>query len=87
MTIAKLIYLLCAATSLVAAGLLIRRYRARPVPLLFWSACSFAGLCIGNVLVFVDLGIPTQSDLSLPRAAIGAAAMVALVYGLITDAS
>ena len=45
------------------------------------------GLAGGETRTLVVLGIPTQSDLSLPRAAIGAAAMVALVYGLITDAS
>jgi len=83
---AESIYVLCAATSLVAAALLLRRYRARRTPLLLWSCIGFFGLAVNNVLVFVDLGVLTASDLSLPRTLAGAIAMLALVYGLIWEA-
>lgn len=83
MAIAEPIYVLCAATSLVAAWLLTRQYRARRTPLLFWSAVSFVGLGISNVLVYIDLAIVPAIDLSLPRALIGTIAMLALLYGLI----
>ena len=86
MTIAEGIYLLCAATSLVAAGLLIRQYRASRTPLLFWSSVAFLGLAVNNVLVYVDLGLlPTEMDLAFPRTLAGAIAMVVLVYGLVQD--
>ena len=83
---AEAIYLLCAATSLVAAALLLRHYRARRTPLLLWSCIGFFGLAVNNVLVFIDLGVLTASDLSLPRTLAGAIAMLALVYGLIWEA-
>lgn len=86
MTIAEAIYLLCAGTSLLAAGMLLRHYRQRRTALLLWSLIGFAGLAVNNVLVFVDLVMFTGVDLSLYRAAAGAAAMVALVYGLVWEA-
>jgi hypothetical protein len=84
---AEAIYLLCAATSLVAAGMLLRHYRRRRTKLLLWSCVGFVGLSINNVLVYLDLVLFTGVDLSLVRTAIGAAAMLMLVYGLIWEAS
>jgi hypothetical protein len=86
MTTAEAIYLLCAATSLTAAVLLFRHYRERRTPLLLWSCVCFFGLAVNNVLVFLDFNLFAGSDLSLPRALAGAAAMLALVYGLIWEA-
>jgi len=86
MTIADVIYLLCAATSLLTAWLLLRQYRARRTRLLLWSAIAFAGLAVNNVLVYVDYSLWTAADLSLPRTLAGALAMLVLVYGLIWEA-
>jgi hypothetical protein len=86
MTIAELIYLLCAATSLLAAGLLIRQYRARRTSLLFWSSLGFVGLGLNNVLVYLDLSLLADLDLAVPRTLAGTAAMITLLYGLIDDA-
>ena len=83
MTIADAIYLLCAATSLVTAGLLLRQYRARRTRLLLWSSAAFVGLAINNVLVYVDYSLWMDGDLSLPRTLAGALAMLVLVFGLI----
>lgn len=86
MTIAEAIYLLCAATSLLAAFLLMRQYRASRTVLLLWSTVGFAGLALNNVLVYVDLVIVSgAADLSAPRAMVGAGAMLALLYGLIQE--
>ena len=85
MTIAEAIYLLCAATSLVAAFLLMRRYLASRTPLLLWSFVAFIGLALNNVLVYVDLVVAPDADLSVLRAAVGAAAMSILLYGLIWE--
>jgi hypothetical protein len=76
---------MCAATSLVAASLLLRHYRARRTPLLFWSSLAFLGLAVNNVLVYVDLGLLTGVDLALPRTLAGTIAMLVLVYGLVQD--
>ena len=86
MTTAEAIYLLCAATSLAAAVLLLRHYRTSRTPLLLWSCIGFVGLAINNILVFIDLGLLTGTDLSLPRTLAGAIAMLALVYWLIWEA-
>jgi hypothetical protein len=83
MTIAEGIYLMCAATSLLAAWLLLRHYRARRTPLLFWSSLAFLGLALNNVLVYVDLGLLTGVDLALPRTLAGTIAMLLLLYGLV----
>ena len=83
MTIAEAIYLMCAATSLLAAWLLLRQYRMRRTPLLFWSSLAFLGLAVNNVLLYVDLGLLTGIDLALPRSLAGAGAMLVLVYGLV----
>lgn len=87
MTTAEAIYLLCAATSLVAAVLLLRHYTARRTPLLLWSCIGFFGLAINNTLLFIDLGLLTGTDLSLPRTLAGAVAILVLVYGLIWEAA
>lgn len=86
MGMAETIYLLCAATSLVAAWMLLRYYLRRRTPLLLWSFIGFAGLAASNVLVFVDLVLYPSIDMSLARAATGAFGMLALVYGLIWEA-
>ena len=85
MTIAEAIYLLSAATSLLAAFLLMRQYRASRTPLLLWSTIAFLGLAVNNVLVYTDLVLMPQTDLALYRAFFGAAAMMALLYGLIRE--
>lgn len=87
MTIADAIYLLCAVTSLAAALLLLRQYRALRTPLLLWSCIGFFGLAINNALVFIDLAVlASGTDLALPRTLAGTAAMLILVYGLIWEA-
>lgn len=85
MTLAEAIYVLCAGTSLAAAWLLLRYYRARRTPLLLWSCIGFIGLALNNVLVYVDLSLFPTLDLALARALAGAIGMVALVFGLIWD--
>ena len=83
---AEAIYLLCALTSLVAALLLLRQYRARRTPLLLWSCAAFFGLAANNLLVFVDFALLVGTDLALARAIAGASAMLVLLHGLIWEA-
>jgi hypothetical protein len=85
-TIAEGIYLLCAATSLVVAAILLRQYVRVRTRLVLWSVVCFTGLAVNNVLVYIDLVMYTGVDLSTYRSAAGAAGMVAMVYGLVTEA-
>ena len=85
MTVAKAIYVLCAATSLLAAVMLFRQYVKSRTRLLLWSLSSFAVLAVNNVLVYVDLVVYTGVDLSLSRSAAGAVAMTIMLTGLIWE--
>jgi len=83
---AEAVYLLCAATSMVCAGLLLRAWTRGRQRLLLWSSICFVALAANNVLLFVDRVIlPTTVDLSLFRSLVGLAGLAILLYGLIWD--
>jgi len=78
-TVGTLVALLCSVLLLSAS----RRSKKR---LLLWSGLCFAGLALSNALVIVDLVLyPTSLDLYRYRLAIGAVAMLVLVFGLVWD--
>jgi hypothetical protein len=81
-----LIYLLCTATSLACAVLLLRAYRTSGARLLFWSGLCFVGLALNNALLFVDLQLVPQTDLFLVRSLPALLGLLALIFGLIWDA-
>jgi hypothetical protein len=85
MTIADLVFLLCAATSLACAVLLLRGYARNRVPLLLWSSLCFVGLAVNNVLLVVDLVVIPGRDLSLFRHMTALVALALLVFGLVWD--
>jgi hypothetical protein len=85
---AEIVYVLCAATSILCALLLLRGYLRTRTRLLMWSTWCFVGLAINNILLFVDLAIlPDAIDLRLLRGGSALAAMLLLVVGLIWEAS
>jgi hypothetical protein len=83
--VAEITYGLCAATSLVAALLLLARFRRNPTGLLFWSALAFSGLTLNNLLVVVDLLLVPHIDLAPLRALLAAGSMLVLLAGLIAE--
>ena len=82
---AEAVYLLCALVSVVCAVMLLNGYRANRTTLLFWSSLCFVGLAVNNVLLFVDLVITPDVDLSLLRSYVALAAIMALVCGLVWE--
>lgn len=82
---AEIVYILCAITSLLCAGLLVRGYRRSRSRLLLWSSLCFVGLAINNIFLVIDLMIITGIDFSLVRTLSGAAGVVILVVGLVWD--
>ena len=82
---ASIVYALCALTSLTCAFLLLRAYVARPARLLLWSGLAFIGLTANNALLYVDLVVVPEADLSLARNATAAGAVMILLCGLIWD--
>ena len=81
---AAVVYVLCAATSLLCAALLLRGWARSRSSLLLWSGVCFLWFAANNVLLFVDLEIVPDVDLSLARsgtAFVGAATLLlALVW-------
>lgn len=84
---AKLVYVLCGLTSILCAGLLYRRFRSTRTRLLFWSTWCFVCLMLSNVLLFVDLVVLPEVNLSVLRSAVTLAGLVLLLYGLIRESS
>jgi hypothetical protein len=79
---AEVVYILCAATSILCAVLLFRSYLGSRARLLFWSSLCFVGLALNNVLLILDLYV-MSTDLFFSRTIVALAAMGMLIYGLI----
>ena len=84
--IAACVYLMCAITSVLCAGLLLLKYRRSRLRLLFWSSLCFVGLAINNVLLFVDLVLVPNTDLSIVRTLPAVVGITLLVIGFVWDA-
>lgn len=83
---AEVVYLLCAATSVTCAALLMRGYLRTGTRLLLWSGLCFVGLALNNVVLVVDLMVVTETDLSTWRLVPAAVGILLLVYGLVWEA-
>jgi hypothetical protein len=79
------VYILCALTSFGCAVMLLRSYLENRARLLLWSSLCFFGLTINNILLFVDLVIVPNTDLTLWRHAATLCGLALLLYGLIWD--
>lgn len=85
MSIASVVYLLCAFTSLACAVLLLRGYRRSRVRLLLWSGLCFVGFFLNNVLLFIDLQVMRDVDLAIIRLVPAVVGVGMLLYGLIWE--
>ncbi len=86
MTFAQLVYLLCAATALACAFMLMRGYARSGMRVLLWAGLCFMTLTFNNVLLYVDLVIlPKAIDLSVVRSLIAVLGLGVLLYGLIWE--
>ena len=77
------VYILCAATALACAVLLLRGYRTSRVRLLLWTGLFFAALAIENGLLFVDRIVVPDTDLALWRASVALIGVCLLLFGMI----
>ncbi|MGH2806803.1 MAG: DUF5985 family protein [Actinomycetota bacterium] len=82
---AEIVYALCALTSVVCAVLLLRNYSRTHARLLLWSGLCFIGLALNNVLLFMDLVVVADIDLSASRDLTAFGGVAALVLGLVWD--
>jgi hypothetical protein len=65
--------------------MLLRAYVQQRVRLLLWSGLCFAGLMIENVMLYVDVVVVPDVDLSLWRKIPGLVALAILLFGMIWD--
>lgn len=65
--------------------MLLRSYLKTRARLLLWSGICFIGLTANNILLFLDLIVVPDVDLSLWRHIATLSGLVLLLYGLIWD--
>jgi len=79
------VYLLCLATSMLCAWLLLAAHRRQPSGLLLWSTVCFALLALSNLILVLDVLALPQFDLRLYRRLAALGAVSVLLYGFIWD--
>ncbi len=85
--IGPVVYILCALTCSLCAVLLLRAYFRQRARLLFWSGVAFCAFGVGNILLFVDLVLVPEADLSLARNVITLVGILLLLRALIWENS
>ncbi len=80
------VYILCALTSLACAVMLLRAYGERREPLLLWAGLCFVALVVNNVLLYVDVVVVPDVDLSHWRGLVALAGIGVLAFGLVWGA-
>jgi hypothetical protein len=81
--VAEAIYILCTVTSLGCAALLVHGWRRDRTALLLWAAICFIALSLNNLLLYIDLVIMPERDLSTLRAGVALGGLTLLLYALI----
>jgi hypothetical protein len=81
------IYLLCAATSLGSAGLLLRGALKSRGGLLFWSSLCFLAMAVNNVLLYLHFIVFPEVNLLIAARAVTLVGIVLLNIGLIWHAA
>lgn len=81
------VYLLCAATSLLCSALLLRAFVRSRSRLLLWSGVCFVWFTLNNVLLFVDLEVVPDTDLSVARSGTAFVGVLTLLAALVWEDS
>lgn len=80
-----LVYLLCAATSFLCTVLLCRGYARSHVRLLLFSGICFLGFTVDNIVLYLDLIVIPDTDISLVRRLPGLVALIVLLFGMVWE--
>jgi hypothetical protein len=83
MSLAVLVYALCASAALLCTLLLVRGYLKTRTRLLFWSAVCFGCLTVNNLLVITDLVIFPGVDLAIWRTVSALVGVSVLLFALL----
>jgi heme/copper-type cytochrome/quinol oxidase subunit 4 len=79
------VFALCALTSAACAFLLLRGYGRSGARLLLWSGLCFVGLALNNLLLFFDMRVVPDTDLSVWRTLPAMIGLGVLLYGLVWE--
>ena len=82
---AEVVYALCALTALTCAAMLIHGYRRTRTRLLLWASLCFVALALNNILLYVDLVMVPELDLSTLRSTIALGGLSIMIFGLVWD--
>ena len=81
----SLVYLLCFATSVICAALLVRAWFRSRSRLFLWSGLAFVLLALNNFFVVLDMVVFPTIDFTFARQAAAFAAVAVLLYGFIWE--
>jgi hypothetical protein len=79
------VYLLCTATALACGLLLLRGYGRSRTRLLLWCGIFFLALTLENAILFADVVVFPETDLSAVRTAAALVGGLVLLYGLVWE--
>jgi hypothetical protein len=85
MSVAAVVYVLCALTALGCALLLLRAFAATRTRLVLWAGLCFSLLTLSNALIVVDLQVVRAVDLFMWRNLAALAGLSLFAFGLIWD--
>ncbi len=83
--LAHMVYALCGVTSTFCASLLYLKYKKRHTRLLLWSSICFIGLALNNILLFIDMVVVPEINLSVVRTVPAFLGLSALLFSFIWD--
>lgn len=78
----EVLYALCALASCFCAVLLVRSYRRNRLRLALWASLCFTGLALNNLLLFFDLVVVPEIDLSVLRSAFALVALLTFAMAM-----
>jgi hypothetical protein len=79
------VYLLCFLGSGLCAYLLVSAFRRSREKLLLWSAICFCFLALNSLLVFLDIIVLPDFNLTVLRSLTSLAAVSVLLYGFVWE--
>lgn len=80
-----IVYVLCLATSVLCACLLIRAYLRTRSSLLFWTALGFFFLALNNLALVADMLVFAHVDLWWARSGAALIAIGVMLYGFFRE--
>ena len=82
---AETVYVLCAITALACAVMLMLSFRRTGARLLLWATLCFVGLTLNNILLYVDLVLVPNVDLSALRTGVALGGVGILLFAFIWE--